>query len=66
MTSGKIKILYGKKPGQKIRPSKRFIELVNYVKARSLLEGKKMPSSNTITEKIAEIVTKEELWNEFI
>jgi hypothetical protein len=39
--------------------------LINYIRARSILEGHKEPTYLQITKKIAEKINKEELWHEF-
>lgn len=51
------------RPSQ-IRPSEELVELINYVRARCLLSGKKVVSTVEITKAIAKRVRKEELWNE--
>lgn len=62
----KIKKNYGNGHTNHIRASVDLEKIINYIKARALLEGKKMPTTNKITEKIAEKINREELWNEFI
>lgn len=54
------------KCGKQMRSSKELEKVINYIKARSLLEGMKIPSTNDITKKIAEMIDKEKLWYEHV
>ena len=58
--------IFAKKPGYKIRPSRELIKIINYVKARALLEGKRMPSVNRVTEIIASKIKKEDIYEECV
>lgn len=50
-----------------IRPSKELLEIINYVKAKHILEGRKPPTVSNITRVIAKRINKEDiLHNEFI
>jgi len=50
-----------------IRSSKELREIIDYIRAKYLLAGKRPPSFNTITRKIAKKIDKEELYfDEFI
>ncbi len=50
-----------------IRPSKEFRDIINFIRARCILEGKTPPSAARITRIIAKKINKEELLrNEFI
>jgi hypothetical protein len=50
-----------------IRPSKELMEIINFIKAKHLLEGRKAPSTSIICKRIAKQVNKEKLWqNAFI
>ena len=49
-----------------MKVSKEFADIVNYIKARNILEGRKTTIID-ITRKIAKNTDKEEIWrNEFI
>ncbi len=49
------------------RPSKEFNDILNYIRAKCILEGKIPPSKAKITQIIAKKINKEEiLRNEFI
>lgn len=49
------------------RVSKELKEIINYIRAKYLLAGRKPPSSREITRRIARKVNKEKLWeDEFI
>ncbi|KKN62127.1 hypothetical protein LCGC14_0515030 [marine sediment metagenome] len=51
----------------KIRPSKEFNDIINFIRAKCILEGKIPPSKARITQAIAKKINKEELLrNEFI
>lgn len=57
------------KTSDHVRCSKKFKILVNKVRSRYILNGKKPPSISKITDKIAEKIQKNgegELLNEFI
>lgn len=50
-----------------IRPSKEFRDIINYIRAKYILAGRKPPSIANITKIIAKNIKKEELFhNEFI
>ena len=50
-----------------IRPSKEFRDIINFIRAKCILEGKIPPSAARITRIIAKKINKEELLrNEFI
>ena len=50
-----------------IRPSKEFRDIINFIRAKCILEGKTPPSAARITKAIAKKINKEELLrNEFI
>ncbi len=50
-----------------IRPSKEFNDIINFIRAKCILEGKPVPSRAKITRVIAKKINKEELLrNEFI
>ena len=52
---------------KQIKSSKEFEEIINYIRAKHILAGKKPPSIPIITKKIAKKINKEELLhNEFI
>lgn len=51
------------RPNQ-IRPSKELVEIINYIRAKYLLERKKPPSITKITKMIANNIDKEKIWNE--
>lgn len=46
-----------------IEPSKEFEEIINYIRAKCLLNGKKPPSKQKITKYIANNIDKERLWH---
>lgn len=49
------------------RISQELQDVINFVRAKCILHGKKPPSIRVITKKIAKNVDKEKLWeNEFI
>jgi len=51
---------------EKIRVSKQFKEIIDYVRARAALLGRKPPSVSKVTEVIAKRINKESLFeNEF-
>ena len=51
---------------EKIRTSQEFKEIINYIRAKCILNGIVCPSINEITKKIAINIDKEKLWqNEF-
>lgn len=51
---------------ERIRASKEFKELVDYIRAKCMLYQKKCPSIAAVTKKIAEAIDKEKLYqNEF-
>ncbi len=55
-----------KRIGQ-IRPSKELRDIINFIRAKCILEGKPPPSAAKITRVIVKKVNKEELLrNEFI
>ncbi len=61
-----IKVVRGKNILQ-IRPSKELRDIINFIRAKCILEGKKPPSAARITQIIAKKINKEELLrNEFI
>ncbi len=50
-----------------LRPSKEFNDIINYIRAKCILEGRIPPSKAKITQIIAKKINKEELLrNEFI
>ena len=50
-----------------LRPSKEFNDIINYIRAKCILEGKIPPSKAKITQIIAKKINKEDLLrNEFI
>ena len=50
-----------------IRPSKELNDIINYIRAKCILEGRIPPSKAKITQVIAKRINKEELLrNEFI
>lgn len=50
-----------------IRPSRELVEIINFIRAKYYLAGKKPPSITSITKIIAKQINKEKLWqNEFI
>lgn len=50
-----------------VRVSKQLKDIINYVRAKYILEGKKPPSTSKITQMIAKRIDKEELLrNEFV
>lgn len=50
-----------------IRTSKELQEIINFIRAKYILEGRKPPSVREITKRIAKHVNKEKLWqDEFI
>lgn len=52
---------------KQLRPSKEFWDLVNFIRAHYLLQGKTPPTISAITKLIAERIDKEEiLRNEII
>ncbi len=51
----------------KIRPSKELKDIINFIRAKCILEGKTPPSAARITQVIVKKINKEELLrNEFI
>jgi len=50
-----------------LRPSKEFNDIINFIRAKCILEGRIPPSKASITRVIAKKINKEELLrNEFI
>ncbi len=50
-----------------LRPSKEFNDIINFIRAKCILEGRIPPSKAKITQIIAKKINKEELLrNEFI
>ena len=50
-----------------LRPSKELRDIINFIRAKCILEGRKPPSAARITKAIAKKINKEELLrNEFI
>lgn len=47
-----------------IRPDRELVAVINYVRAKALLEGKKPPSITKITKYIAKKIDKEKLWHD--
>jgi len=47
-----------------IRPSREFKEIINFIRAKYIIEGKKPPSVASITKVIATKVNKEEIFND--
>jgi len=48
----------------KIRPSKEFREIIDYVRAKCLLQDGKCPSITEITKVISKKIDKEKLWED--
>jgi len=46
-----------------IQPSKEFEDIINFIRAKCLLAGKKPPSKQKITKYIANNIDKERLWH---
>ena len=46
-----------------IQPSKELEEIINFIRAKCLLAGKKPPSKQKITKYIANNIDKERLWH---
>jgi hypothetical protein len=44
-----------------IRPSKKFYDMINYCRASAIMDGKKVAIAD-ITDCIADLTTKEKLW----
>jgi len=62
----KIKMVRGKNL-VKLMPSKEFNDIINFIRAKCILEGKIPPSKARITQVIAKKINKEELLrNDFI
>ena len=50
-----------------IRTSKEFNDIINFIRAKCIMEGRKVPSKARITQVIAKKINKEELLrNDFI
>jgi len=45
-----------------IIPSKEFDNLINFIRAKCLIDGKKPPSKTKITRLVANEINKERLW----
>jgi hypothetical protein len=51
---------------EQIRASIDFVELCNWIKAKTLLYRKRIPSNVEITEKLCKYIDKDKVWqNEF-
>ena len=49
-----------------IRASNEFREIINFVRARYIMEGKKPPRISRITKVIAKRINKEEILNDLL
>ena len=49
-----------------IRASKEFRDIINFVRARYIMEGKKPPRISRITKVIAKRIDKEEILNDLL
>ena len=51
---------------KQIRTSKELLDIINFIRARCILQGKETPTITEITIAIAKEIDKERLWqNEF-
>lgn len=51
---------------RQIRPSRELVEVINFIRAKALLEGKNPPSITRITGFIGKKIDKEKLWHDII
>ena len=49
---------------EKIRTSKELKEIIDFVRAKKLMEGKTVPSVSNVTEVIAKKINKDEIYEE--
>lgn len=47
---------------QIIRSSTELYDLIRFIRAKAILEGKKEPSTKVITQEVVKLIDREELW----